>query len=381
MSSTVFGVRADGTLASCRAKPENRGKGTCKHSDHIDVTLEELKTGFLQNYNEKAIETYYKKAGLGEVPPNLRKDKRPAIPSKPSFDPAVLHESSDAVANQFRDEDFEFIQDFYKLYERDITATYEREMAAPDFDAVEARLEYPISKLSEYMASDEPTMKRLREYVGDEVKLEALSEIIHHGVGAMTNAYEWTSSGRNSVSRSILSTLWNNMDKKNYVTSVLFFRGRCCYCNRVLSKGAGNSRLPSGEHITPVKPEHESEVVGGTRYGNMALACKTCNGDRGNKELVSWINTTSCIKRDDKAAALGRIKAFREFTGYKDFTPEHSDRIRKAITDIQVEVEKLRDSTGRLKRGEGASIRKLVADSIVDLSDGNVHPVKFTRYG
>lgn len=31
----VFGVDATtGTLSECKAKPENRGKGSCRHADH-----------------------------------------------------------------------------------------------------------------------------------------------------------------------------------------------------------------------------------------------------------------------------------------------------------------------------------------------------------
>jgi hypothetical protein len=370
MSSMNFGKHADGTLSSCRAKPENRGKGNCHHVEHLELPLELLKTGYLQKYNQNVIEESYRAAGITDIPLIIsRKHKAIEPPPVADFSIEELHAASDAVAEKILDQDFKMIQDFYKLYEREMN----------DEELIYS-LDGNLQDVADYIDSEDPTAVKLRAYIGAEVDTDDLTEILYKGVGAMTNAYEWSANGRNSVLRSILSTLRNDMRKENYVSSVLFFKGRCCYCDRPLSKSGGPATTPSGEHITPVKPEKDDEIIGGTRYGNMALACKKCNGDRGNKELVSWINSTRVIKREEKVKALGRIKAFREFANYSDYTREESDGIRAAADRIQVEVEKLRDETGKLPRGQGNEIRKLIADVVVEFSNGKSYPVEFTKY-
>jgi len=377
MTVRTFGVGQDGTLTACRAKPENRGKGNCKHTEHIELTLEDLRSGFIQKHNEEALRELYAQAGITEPGGKLSKKALiEATAPKPKSDYRIetLRKASDAVAEQISDHDFKVIQNFYRRYERVMS---EKELAKlSDGDVT------PTERLQTYLESDEPVVKDLRKYLGRDASLKDISDLLYLEVGAMTNAYEWSPGSRSSVPRAYLSTLKNDMTKGNYVASVLYFKGKCCYCDRLLSREGGRNGQPSGEHITPVKPEDDNAVVGGTRFGNMALACTRCNGDRGNSELVSWVNSYRHIPKEDKPFVLGRIKAFRAFAEYEDYSQEESDKIRTCIARVQSEVATLREPDGKFPRGGGHSerIREMIAADIVELSDGEVYPVTFAWY-
>ena len=354
MTTKTFGVRADGTLGVCRAKPENRGKGNCDHSEHVELTEKQLTEGFLRLFNENAVQNFFQKNGQ-EAWSALQKRKKVklTLSEKAAFNPDVLEEESNKVAHEIRNEDFHIVKEFYEKYERAMNALERTEYLDGD----------PAEKLYEYLQSDDAT--KMRDYLGEQADLKALSELLYDGVGAMTNRYTWSSSGRNSIPRSFLSNLRNDMTKENYVTSVLFFKGNCCYCDRPLRKGGQKETYQaSGEHLTPVWPDDENQVVGGTRFGNMALACKRCNGSRGSNDLTTWINGTDSLKKAQKPAALGRIKAFREFTNYHEFTQEESDSIRSALRKIQNEADEIRLSVGYYPKGMERIIRQRIEDEI-----------------
>jgi len=343
MSSKRFGYREDGTLGYCRALPENVGKGNCKHAEHIDVTEEQIVAGFLKQHNEQAVKVYLEANGIDSLPPKLSKAEQRAIREKPVFTPQELRAQAEEVASQLRLEDFESIQNFFSEYQRATTSAELRELLGWDAE------KYLLS----YMESDEPAAVRLREYLGKDADLKALSEILYTNIGAMTKTFRWSSSGRVSVARVIMSTIDNDMTKENYVASVLFFKGRCCYCNRSLNLDGEYQTVPSGEHITPVWPDDEKAPLGATRYGNMALACKRCNVSRGSRDLEDWLNTNRVIKKEEKVKALARITAFREYAGYKDYSKSESARIRAAVARVQKVVDTARDANGQIVRGAG----------------------------
>lgn len=343
MSSKRFGYREDGTLGYCRALPENIGKGNCKHAEHIEVTEEQIVSGFLKQHNEQAIESYLAANGVDSLPPKLSKTEQRALREKPVFTPEELRAQADEVAAQLRLEDFKSIQNFFDEYQRAMTSEELRDQLGWDAE----------KHLLAYMKSDAPAAVRLREYLGTKAELEALSEILYTNVGAMTKAPRWSSSGRVSIPRVIMSSIDNDMSKENYVASVLFFKGRCCYCNRTLNLDGEYQTVPSGEHITPIWPDDEKAPLGATRYGNMALACKRCNVSRGSRNLEDWLNTNRVIKKEEKVKALARIKAFREYASYQDYTKAESNRFRAAIARVQKLVDVSRDDTGRIIRGEG----------------------------
>lgn len=362
MSSKLFGYRADGTLTFCRAKPENRGKGKCTHAEHVEVTEEQLKSGYLKEHNEQALVKYMAAMGITELPPILTKAEKRAQRETPVFTSEDLRAQAEAVANEIKTEDFEAIQGFFEEYHRSLSSEELVATVGPNAQ----------KNLLSYMNSEQPAAQRLRAYLGADSELEALSELLYTNIGAMTKSFRWSSSGRVSIPRALMSSVANDMTKENYVASVLFFKGRCCYCNRTLRLSGKYSTVPSGEHITPIWPDDESAPVGATRYGNMALACKHCNVSRGSTDLETWLNTNRIIKKEEKAKALGRIKAFREYAGYRDYTKAESARFRAAIARVQSVSDRGRDSNGTVVRGQGhgEAVRKALSQEKQRLSAG-----------
>lgn len=45
------GINADGTVSVCRARPENVGKGRCKHIEHVESSLSDAE---ISKINEDA---------------------------------------------------------------------------------------------------------------------------------------------------------------------------------------------------------------------------------------------------------------------------------------------------------------------------------------
>jgi len=358
MSTKTFGMKRDGTLVVCRALPENRGKHGCPHGEHQELTQEQLQNGYLQQYNEKALEKHFAEKSVNSTFPHADKNSVQAHGKGKAISIQELEKGSNKIAENMKTEDYEFIQKFYDQYQRALT----------DAEMIENFKDDPVEKIHVFLQSEDAAATKLREFLGNDVDLKDLSEILVQQVGSMTGARKWTTNNRDSIQRVIMSTLNNDMTKRRYIASVLYFGGRCCYCNRVLSKHPPAYRQASGEHITPVSPELDRDPVGGTRYGNMALACQNCNKDRGNKELYSWIQDTQCIRVKDKARALGRIKAFREFALYEDYSPEENKRIRAGIAHMQDFIRKVRAGDKEVSAAKVARIRKEIGATLYVLA-------------
>lgn len=347
-----FGVKPTGTLGICSALPENRGKGNCNHSEHYDLTAEELSSGFVNKFNEKAIAERI--AANGGVDPlqSIKKKKTVSSAARKKRSEELLKNlrtGADELAALIPQEDFETVRDFYRDFARVMSEEEKQDfLHGNSKEAIES-----------YLTGDEPQAVKLREYLGEDTDYTALSDLLMDEVGAMTTSHRWSTSGRLSISRAVLSTLHNDMNRENYVTSVLFFKGRCCYCQKQLNrKGVNQSSLPTGEHITPISPNRPDRPVGGTRFGNMALACGNCNKSRANNDLHYWLkDADAALAMDQRIPALARIQAFRKFAGYREYTMEESTLIRESIAKLQDQIAELRDDEGKLQRGYGDPVR------------------------
>ena len=352
----VYGRKPDGTLSICRAKPEFRGKGTCKHGDHVELDKAEAQS-YVREHNEKAIAEQFENAALqnNQFPHNVSADEIQSYSKGAVLSREELTQGANKIATSFRNEDWKMIQDFYSLYHRRLSDS-----------ALHKKFNDASANIADYLKSDDETAVKLREFFGRKVDLDELSSIIVYQVKAMTAAEKWRINKRASMVRIFFSSLNNDMTKERYIASVLFFGGRCCYCNNVLRKNPPPGNQASGEHITPLSPDDPNGVHGGTRYGNMALACVSCNADRKNTELVEWIQKTRRIPEKDKKFALGRIQAFREFALYKDYTQEESDRIAEKAKELQDFVSSQRDN-GVYLDGAEAKIQERIKIALYDL--------------
>jgi 5-methylcytosine-specific restriction endonuclease McrA len=359
----TYGVRKDGTLGICRAKPENQGKGRCFHGQHIFVSAEDLKLNIVQRHNEEIMQTLYASPQLakGAIPSGVTQSNIQSHVGGGVLSKQQLEAGAVKVAESFRETDWNFIKEFYAKYDRVLN----------DEERADMFKENPADNIADYLESDDPAAKKLRNFLGDGINVNEFSEILVQQVGAMTNIKIWSPKGGNSVRRSFLSALNNDMTKERYVASVIFFGGRCCYCNRTLRKNPPPDRQASGEHITPITPEDKRDISGGTRYGNMALACMGCNHDRGNKKLVDWISKTSCIKKENRENVLGRIKAFREFALYNEYTPAENKKINGAINEIQRYINTKRGPDGSITQpGISLDVNNKMKIAVFDLQHG-----------
>lgn len=411
---TTYGVnRENGTFEKCRAKPENRGRYGCFHDEHHDISGE--KEQFVTQYNEAALAKHYEsttgalskqhpssvqvkpsapKSSTSMSPKSMIASKPPSATVRSTSQPAPVRTSnpkrrkkieelrrekeerrqrrlltrqqfdasSQKVANAFPESDWQHIRSF--------TGKIDEITGYPSNMKSKAKYyESASNSVHEFLQSDDPDAQKMREFLGDEVDLKTLSDILVIQVNAMTSPVKWRPKGSASVKRTVMSTVGNDMTKERYVASVMFFGGRCCYCNEVLSKEPGDNQA-TGEHITPVSPDSSKSVAGGTRYGNMALACRRCNGDRGNTDLQEWVNETPYISEKNKVASVERINAFRKFALYRDYTPEEDAKFKETIRDIESFISKKNRATNNnLTDADAKEINDRMKIAMHDLAD------------
>lgn len=65
---------------------------------------------------------------------------------------------------------------------------------------------------------------------------------------------------------------------KDWKDTVMYFRGKCSYCNRPQSRSVKLTK----DHVVPVSKG------GGTTKSNIVCACPSCNSSKGNKDMVEW---------------------------------------------------------------------------------------------
>lgn len=357
----VYGRKPDGTLSICRATPEFRGRGTCKHGDHMELEKSESQS-FVKEFNEKALAERLENRGLenSQFPQDVSADNIQSHSKGAVLSKEELTQGATKVAASFRNQDWKMIQDFYSGYHRRLSDS-----------KLHKKFEDASANIADYLKSNDETAVKLREFLGRKVDLDELSSIIVYQVKAMTAAEKWRIAKRASMTRIFFSSLNNDMTKERYIASVLFFGGRCCYCNNVLRKNPPPGNQASGEHITPLSPDDPNGVHGGTRYGNMALACVSCNADRKNTELVEWVQKTRRIPVKDKKFALGRIQAFREFALYEDYTKEESDRISEKAKELQDFVSSQRGEDGKYFEDAESKIQERIKIALYDLRHNN----------
>lgn len=357
-----FGQNADGTLSLCRAKPENVGKGRCRHGKHIDSDADDAT---IQAYNASVLEKTHgllSSSTSGSKANESVSPKRTPTPgtvfsvSGGHMSRSEFHESVESVAEQFDHGDYTFIREFYKKFEERL-----------DDPQIAGRFSRTSDNIFSFLTSSDPVAVRTRRFLGSDVELRVFSRIIATNVHAMTASEEWSNNGRKQSTRRIaLTSIANDMNRKRYVASVMFFGGRCCYCQKPFKNGIGNERAASGEHLTPITPENPPP--GTTRYGNMALACIGCNKERASKDLTEWVMSTKRIPKENKHDVLERISNFRRFALYEEMDPKQNKMVDKSVKHIDKFISKFEtDSRGRYdKRTErritglfNSEIRKL----------------------
>lgn len=370
-ATKTFGTTKNGTLQICRAKPENRGRYNCKHGEHVVFTQDELKNNAVQKFNEKVLAKTHnivRVKNKSSLPNNFSLDNIQNSSSSVSLTKKELDEVSNSLASEFNTDDYEFIKDFYENYSNVLSD----EISNRKFD-------HASVKVHEYLVSDDETAVKTREFLGKNVDMEDFSVLLVANVGSMTKSYKWDIRQNTNTRRTVMSTIDNDMTKERYVASVMFFGGRCCYCNKVLRKGPPISHQASGEHITPISPQNKETTPGTTRYGNMALACVKCNNSRKNEDLTEWLSKTKMVREEEKPKVLARIKAFRKFALYSENDPSRTVKINNVIEELDNKISEYKDSSGAWlteRNGKPLSTRT-INQEIKDKIAVAIHKLKF----
>lgn len=376
----VYGRRSDGCVERCRAKPENRGRGRCPHGEHVALTgaqaqeinqerLSEAVPGFHGGAGNNANSGTVEGGAAVNDAPRVRpgagrvggvRVPRPGGVPKPS--PGVFHnsrasrpltakelsEQSARVSAALDEETWGSIRGLWERVNLAI-ADGDEEKAADSRALWERAGEKARGLFLAELDADTEDGRRLRAYLGEDVATSDVADILAFNIGQMTSPVP-VKSRDTKLSRHALTAFDNDMNKSRYVMSVLAFGGRCCYCNRPLHRGEPADGQATAEHITPVNPRGGSTVRGATRYGNMALACVACNRARGNQNLEEWVLVTGRIPdREEKARCLARIREFRAYAGYEEYTAEQTKRLNREI--------------GRMNRAYSRELEKLGEDA------------------
>lgn len=205
-------------------------------------------------------------------------------------------------------------------------------------------LQITRGRILDFLKSDADDATRFRAYCGDDVDMEDVTDMIMSNVHSMTERQPYH--GR-SIRRSVLSATSNDMNKRRYVASVMFFAGRC-YCGVPLHKGKNGNQsndTATGEHLDPINGFPPGE----TKFGNMALCCYRCNDDKSDQPLDQWLDSTRMLSPEQVKSARESIKSFRDFALYEPMGEERANFIESELRslaemrDAGVSNEEIRD--------------------------------------
>lgn len=325
--SNIFGVdKVYGTISICRAKTQNRGRGRCPHGDHLELTEDESSPENIQKFNEERLAVHFHplkgEKGKDTFPENLSTNNISTHKGGGTLTRDDFNEATIKLSEAFPEENWDTIQDFYNTFHTRISD-----------GRIQSLFNDTVDNIHSYLNSNDPTVLKVREFLGKDIDLKTFSELLLYNVKSMTHSSYWTPKRSDSIRRIILTSINNDMTKERYVASILFFGGRCCYCNRVLRRGLGENQA-TGEHITPLNPDEKDSPPGTTRYGNMALCCRACNNERGTENLEKWMNRTKRVPEHLKESSLTRIKTFRRFALYREMTPKEGEIISTTVEKL-----------------------------------------------
>lgn len=374
-----IGKRPDGTISVCRAKPENRGKGNCDHYEHIETDATDA---VIARYNEEirnktlgATITVSKKPKPAPpptkpTPPQTttqprrkpRSQRRKERRRNPQQEQIIRSSNGTVMTKEEFDKSVQKISETMPAIDYSlIREFYDRFGARSADEKLNKKYDNLTENIAAFLNSDDPVAVKTRNYLGPDVPTETFARLVAVNVGAMTLSEKLRKS---TPARVILTSVMNDMTKERYIASVMFFGGRCCYCDRVFTIPSQNGGLKtdaSGEHITPINAE--TPPPGATRYGNMALACRGCNSERKSEDLETWLMRTGRVPQEQKAKAYAKIQAFRRFALYSEFSKEQSDEISKAIRKAEIQIRKTR------KPKNSPEAKSIVYQTITELKE------------
>lgn len=184
------------------------------------------------------------------------------------------------------------------------------------------------------LKSDDPSMKAYRAYMGRDVDVSDLADLI---VLAPKTLYSPSKIDENSPARNLMTRTGNDMNHKRVIATVMYFAGRCCYCGRPLKKGRAGSKAPDTatvDHLDPIAPQSFNEIPGETKFGNVALCCYACNKAKGNTSLGRYIASDNGMSKEEKVASIDRLMKFREYTMYQPMSKAQAKMTARCVRGL-----------------------------------------------
>lgn len=326
---SILGTKKDGSVSECKASPENRGKGKCKHFEHTEIDSNKI-NDYIKTRNEEKLKKDFgnfvalnkhsaENKQITKAPSRLRKKNKPLGENIMFIED--LNEESKALENYYESElsNTKAIDEFCNVYESLIDSKDKEENT---------------ERLINFLNSDDKIAKDLRVYLGNDVKVETISKMLAKLPNSMYRV-RWKGSGAASSARAILSRAFNDIsnNKANYAKSVLYFKGKCCYCGCAFDYD-DSKKTPTGDHITPISPEDPTHIPGATKMGNMVMACQNCNLKKKDVHVETWLAKNQSMHNNYKPKTLAKLNAFRKSVNYREFNYKEFAKINESINEV-----------------------------------------------
>jgi len=322
MSTKRLGRTREGVLTVCQAKPENVGKGKCSHHTHFEIPVEKVQKTLLRD-EEQRLERKHQK----QIKKILKTEKRKEPEQNPQdikeqFYTKERYAEIESLKSEYSKENMSFVNHFAEKFDELLIVASRRRGIPPE----------PI--IERFLQSKDPLAVKVRNNFDKDVSEYEIAKLLCNPPRSIKRRVEFKDKNV-STARLLLSRIDSNMDRINYVKTVVYFGGRCCYCRKYLENKNDNKRQATGEHLTPLSPSknEKNALFGSNRFGNVVICCSDCNQKKDNSSLEQWIAVSS-IEEDTKNSVIARIEMFREFAEYRDFNKEFTNKISAVIDKI-----------------------------------------------
>lgn len=230
----------------------------------------------------------------------------------------------DNIGNVITDDDWEVLQESVEDIENIVNNN-------PSNLSKRNRRRVISRNINAYLQSEHASS--LRKFMGKDIDTQEISNMITSNVQSMIAP----STMGNTLTRVIFSRTGNDMNKRKYIASILFFGGRCCYCGKLIHKikgGITQHDSATTEHIDPMAGRPHGE----TKYGNVALCCEACNADKANASFDDWMKNNTIMDDEQKTEAKRRISEFRKYTMYEPMSMKKSNNIDHIIAKAKEQI-------------------------------------------
>lgn len=194
----------------------------------------------------------------------------------------------------------------------------------------------PQKIIYDFLRSKNKHSRIATQNLDDSIDLETLSfMLIRSNRKFINRGVQSASTKKNKIAQTIMFYYRNNFFRKDYINTVFFFGGKCCYCQNPLNPIRNDAYGASIDHANPTINTHTSEISGGYRYGNLLICCRKCNSNKRSLTVEEWLNHLEpTISPKTCHDSLERIAAFQKAVNYQDFTKPELTIVQNHVNDL-----------------------------------------------